>query len=66
MNGFELYQLEQAFEGLKTLIKPMVEQQKLYYDECIKQGFSEEEALKGSIAYVKLIMEISKKDDKGA
>ncbi|HLR58897.1 MAG TPA: hypothetical protein VK094_00265 [Pseudogracilibacillus sp.] len=63
MNGFELYKLEQAFEGMKVIIKPLVEQQKSYYDECIKQGFSEEESLKSSIGYINLIMEMSKKDD---
>lgn len=63
MNGFELYQFEEAFEALKTIISPLVEQQKSYYDECIKEGFSEEEALKSSLAYVDLIMEMSQKDD---
>lgn len=63
MNGFELYKLEQVFEALKTIISPLVEQQKSYYDECIKEGFSEEEALKSSLAYVDLIMGMIQKDD---
>jgi len=63
MNGFELYKLEQAFEETKVIIKPLVEHQRSYYDECIKQGFSEEESLKSSIEYINLIMEKFKKDD---
>lgn len=63
LDGYKKMEMQQAFDELIDFVYPVVTQQKTYYDEAVKQGFSKREALESSIGFVRSLMAMGGKND---